>query len=91
VTIESPVSNPIDHRVWEVTDGTIFVVYDRGLDRRRLDEGELLRVSGAVWPLERLVIEDELGINIENHFFDDAFLDDDVAIVADEIARIQRR
>lgn len=90
VTIESDVSNPIDHRVWEVANGRVFVIYDRGLDRG-LEEGERLRVSGTVRPLERRMIEDELGIDIEDHFFDDAFLDDDVALVADDVTRLQQR
>jgi hypothetical protein len=88
VTIEAPVSNPIDHRVWEVAEGRLFVIFDRGLDRG-LEQGERLRVSGTVRPLERSVIEGELGIDIEGHFFDDAFLEDDVALVADEVTRLQ--
>jgi hypothetical protein len=87
VTIEGRVSNPIDHRVWEVADGKLFVIYDRGLDRG-LREGEPLRVTGEVRPLERRVIEDELGIDIEDHFFDEPFLDDDVAVVAKDVARL---
>jgi hypothetical protein len=90
VTLETKVSNPIDHRVWEVAGGRLFVIYDRGLERG-LQNGERLLVRGTVWPLERHAIEGELGVNIEDHFFDDAFLDDDVAIVADHVSRIQGR
>ena len=87
--LEGEVSNPIDHRVWEIADGKLFVIYDRGLDRG-LEQGQRLRISGTVQPLERRTIEGELGINIEDHFFDDAFLDDDVAVVADEVTRTGR-
>ena len=90
VTIEARVSNPIDHRVWEVAEGRLFVIFDRGVDRG-LEKGERLRVSGTVRPLERSVIEGELGVDIEDHFFGDAFLKDDVAIVADEVTRLQSR
>ena len=89
VTIESRVSNPIDHRVWEVAGHRIFVIYDRGLERG-LSQGERLRMSGTVRPLERSVIEGELGINIEDHFFEQPFLDDDVALVAAEVTRLGR-
>jgi hypothetical protein len=87
VTIESEVSNPIDHRVWEVADGRVFVIYDRGLDRG-LEQGERLRVSGTVQRLERGTIEGELGMDIEDHFYAEAFLDDDVVLVADDVARL---
>jgi hypothetical protein len=87
VTIEAQVSNPIDHRVWEMAAGSLFVIFDRGLERG-LAQGERLRVSGTVRPLERSLIEGELGIDIEDHFFAEAFLEDDVALVATDVARI---
>jgi hypothetical protein len=87
VTIESEVSNPIDHRVWEVADGRVFVIYDRGLDRG-LEQGERLRVSGTVQPLARGTIEGELGVDIEDRFYGEVFLYDDVALVAHDVVRL---
>jgi len=87
VTVESAVSNPIDHRLWEMADGRLFVVYDRGLDRG-LAEGEQLRVTGAVYDFDRQTIEGELDVNIEDHFFTDDFLQDDVAFVAESVERL---
>jgi hypothetical protein len=89
VVVEGSVSNPIDHRVWEIADGRIFVIYDRGL-RRGLERGDAIRISGTVRPLEQKTIEGELGINIEDHFFDEPFLQDDVALVADDVVRLER-
>lgn len=89
VVVEGSVSNPIDHRVWEIADGRIFVIYDRGLTRG-LERGDSVRVSGTVHPLERETIEGELGINIEDHFFDEPFLQDDVALVAHDVVRLER-
>jgi hypothetical protein len=87
VTIEAEVSKQIDHRVWEMADGRLIAISDRGVDPtpRR---GELLRLTGSVHPLEKGSIEDELGVNIEDHFFADPYLDDDVAIVADDVLRL---
>jgi hypothetical protein len=89
VVVEGSVSNPIDHRVWEIADGRIFVIYDRGL-RRGLERGDAIMISGTVRPLEQKTIEGELGINIEDHFFDEPFLQDDVALVADDVVRLER-
>lgn len=87
VTIEAEVSKQIDHRVWEMANGRLLAISDRGIDPapRR---GELLRVRGAVHPLERGRIENELGVNIEDYFFEDPFLADDVAIVAEDVSRL---
>jgi len=89
VVVESTVSHPIDHRVWEMAGGRLFVIYDRGLDSG-LAVGEPLRVVGTVQPLERAMIEGALGVNIEDHFFDEPSLDDDVALVADSVTRLER-
>lgn len=87
VTIESEVSRPIDHRVWEMAGGKLFVVYDRGLDRG-LEEGERLRVEGTVRPFDKETIEGELGVNIEDHFFTEPFLADDTVVVAETVTRL---
>lgn len=87
VTIEAQTSRRIDHRVWEMGGGRLFVIFDRGIDPAP-GPGDALRVSGTVYPLQKAVIEGELGVNIEDRFFTDASLSDNVAIVADEVARI---
>jgi hypothetical protein len=60
----------------------------RSWRRSRPTTGESLRVSGTVHPLDKATIENEIGVNIEDHFFDEPFLDDDVAIVADDVTRL---
>ena len=87
VTFEAAVSNPIDHRVWEMADGRLFVVYDRGLSSG-LAVGERLRVTGSVQDFDKETIEGDLGVNIEDHFFDEPFLRDDTAFVAESVERL---
>lgn len=87
VTFEAAVSNPIDHRVWEMAEGRLFVVYDRGLSSG-LAVGERLRVTGSVQDFDKETIEGDLGVNIEDHFFDEPFLRDDTAFVAESVERL---
>jgi hypothetical protein len=89
VTVESTVSREIDHRVWEMADGRLFAIKDEPVDPFPRN-GERLRLTGTVRPLERRTIEDELGINIEDHFFTDDFLADDVALVVETLERLER-
>lgn len=77
----------IDHRVWEMKDGRVFVVYDRGAQTAPRP-GDVLRVTGQIQPFDRSVLEGELGVNIEDHFYDDDFLQDDVLVVASDIERL---
>jgi hypothetical protein len=90
VTIEAEVSKQIDHRVWEMADGRLFAISDRGVDPAP-SRGERLRIIGSVHRLERETIEKDLEINIEDRFFDDASLQDDVAIVTEDVTRLRRR
>lgn len=87
VTFEAAVSNPIDHRVWEMAEGRLFVIYDRGLSSG-LAAGERLRVTGSVQDFDQETIEGDLGVNIEDHFFDEPFLRDDTAFVAESVERL---
>jgi len=87
VTIETTVSKKIDHRVWEMADGKLFVIYDPGMTHAPIP-GDRLRVEGTVRPLEKSTIEGRLNVNIENHFFSDQFLSDDATIVASNVTRV---
>lgn len=87
VTFLAKVSRRMDHRVWEMANGRIFAIYDPGL-AQAATEGEKLRITGKVWPLRKRVIEQKVGVNIEDHFFSDGFLRDDVAVVASAAMRL---
>lgn len=80
VRVRARVSRWIDHRVWEMAGGRLFMIKDRGVDPAPRPP-ERFRIIGTVYPMEPAIIEGRLGINIEDHFFADDFLDDDVAVV----------
>jgi hypothetical protein len=86
LTFESRVSNTIDHRVWEMAGGRLFLISDESV-KPPPENGEVLRVTGTVRQFDKQTIEGDLGINIEDHFFHEPFLADDVAIVVDTVER----
>lgn len=86
LTFESRVSSPIDHRVWEMADGRLFVISDDPVQPPP-EEGEVLRVTGTVRQFDKQTIEGELGVDIEDRFYDEPFLADDVVIVVDSVER----
>ena len=88
VRFESQVSRQIDHRVWEMANGRLFLISDDPVNPPPRD-GDVLRITGTVHPLTPEVIEDRLGINIEDHFFTDDFLADDVAVVVKALLRVE--
>jgi hypothetical protein len=75
------VSNPIDHRVWEMANGRLFVIKDDSLGRAAV-RGEAMRVWGVPVPFTKRAIELRRGVNIEDHFFTDDFLADDTAVIS---------
>jgi hypothetical protein len=87
-TIEAVVSRQMDHRVWEMAGGRLFAIYDRGFSQDAPSPGDRLRLTGTPEPLDQARIEGELGVNIEDHFFAEPFLQDDVAFVAEDVERL---
>lgn len=86
LTFESRVSNAIDHRVWEMANGRLFVIRDESVQPPP-ENGEVLRITGTVRQFDKQTIEGELGIDIEGRFYDEPFLEDDVVIVVEALER----
>lgn len=87
VRFETRVSRWIDHRVWEMANGRLFVIKDVGVDPAPRPP-ELMRVIGTVYRFTPAAIEKRAGVNVEDHFFTDDFLGDDVAVVAQAVLRV---
>jgi hypothetical protein len=62
---EAAVSNPIDHRVWEMANGRLFMI-EGDSAQPPPKPGQVLCVEGTVCPLRPATIEGELGIDIED-------------------------